>query len=245
MLNDTVFLKVMRHRVCHTALAATLAFVTCAVAEAGVMLSFGANSFSSNNPHTGASGTVSLTFAAVGGNVRVTAFVTNTTGQVTFGAGATKSSLTGFGFDLAPGVTYVANSFIGGLKLDTLIVNAAAQPFGSLDIAGADNNNFNGGNANNAITEGNSDTFSVLLAGMTAANMEAAFQNGFAYVTSINSVMRFQQVNAGAGSDKLQYNDPGPGTGPVPSVPEPGSFAILFGLVGSLIPAWRQRRQPV
>lgn len=242
MVRNTILFKIAQHRVAQTAFAVMLALGTSAVADAGIILNFGPTSTSSNNPPTGASGTVSLSFLDNGPNVTVTALVANTTGSIpSFGAGATAATLTGFGFDLVDGVSYAAGTFVPGLNLDTLILNAAAQPFGTLDVAGADNNNFNGGNANDGITAGNSDTFSFELTGLAAAAMETAFQLGFnADPGTLNSVMRFQQVNAGAGSDKLQYN-PGTEPPPGPLVPEPASLALwtVLGLAGV---AGRRRR---
>lgn len=196
-----------------------------------ILLDFGQNSISTNSPHTGAAGTVTLDFTDhLSGYVQVTATVKNTTGQTTFGAGATSATLTGFGFDLVDGVSYVTNSFVAGTALDTAILDAQASPFGSLDFAAADNGNFLGANANGGLSTGSVDVFSLGLhaslnsPALTAAAMMQQFQTAFGNPTDLDAVMRFQQVNAGAGSDKLLYVDPDPN--PNPTVPEPSSIAF-------------------
>jgi hypothetical protein len=195
-------------------------------------------SVSSNNPFTGASGSLMLTFMDTGlsGIASVLASVTNTTGVgAAFGAGATTSTMTGVGFDFLTGVTYVVNSFSGGAIFDTLILNANARPFDTLDIALADNSNYNGGNANNGLTQGNSDaaSFRLSYSGYTnAAALDAAFGSAFSAGT-LQASMRFQQVNAGAGSDKLNY---------APSVvPLPAAGWLLLAGIGGLFAARRRK----
>lgn len=171
-----------------------------------ISLIFDGSSTSSNTPATGASGTVDLTFTdQTSGDVLLTLDITNTTGTIpSFGDGATTSKLTGFGFNLLTDVTYVASSFAGDTNLTTLLQNANAAPFGPLDLAVADNNNWQGGNANNALPQGSSNTVSLQLtvgAFGDASGLASAFFEGFS--DDLTSVMRFQQVNAGAGSDKL------------------------------------------
>ncbi|MDY7020373.1 MAG: PEP-CTERM sorting domain-containing protein, partial [Cyanobacteriota bacterium] len=109
---------------------------------------------------------------------------------------------TGIGFNLANGVSLVNGSFNNTGFLDTLIENASLPPFGTFDIGIADNNNFQGGNAQQALPEGGSTTASLLLSTTSSASdVEQAFLDLFS--DDSNFVARFQSVNAGAGSDKL------------------------------------------
>lgn len=205
--------------------ATALSAVTAASASA-LSLKFDSSSISSNSLASGAAGEVDMTFSDAGGQVRVSAIVRNTTGMISFGAGATKGKLTGFGFDLLPGVAF-AGTFTSGSFLDETLLNAAFNPFGSLDLAFADNSNFLGGNPKKALPEGRQDSFAFALALGAfgdAAALEAAFQNAFASGT-LDAGLRFQQVNAGAGSDKLLLAPQ------VSAVPLPAAGLLLaFGL---------------
>lgn len=95
-----------------------------------------------------------------------------------------------------------------------------------------DNNNFSGGNANAALPEGQSTLVSFeFISGDDAATLESNFFNGF-NDGSLDIVSRFQQVNAGAGNDKLLGGTISPNPDPDPdpdptSVPEPGSLAAM------------------
>lgn len=207
--------------------AAALASVLMAGSASAITLNFDSTSISSNSPATGASGSVVLSFADEGGDVRVTADITNTTGTITsFGEGATESKLTGFGFDLVAGVSYIDGSFTTTGYLDTLIEDAELSPFGTFDIAAADNNNFLGGNANDALPQGMSTQVSFLFdTTLDALGLDSAF--AAAFNDGLKAVMRFQQVNAGEGSDKLLYQPPAP-------VPLPAAGWLLFGALGGL-----------
>ncbi len=212
-----------------------LAFVLSAsVANATIILNFDSTSTSSNSPATGASAKAELSFSDVAGQVKIDFGFRNTTGELTaFGAGATASKLTGVAIDLFSPNTGVSG-FVGGAFLDTLIQGAAAQPFGTLDIGIADNGNFNGGNPNGALAQGQTDTASLILSGtgLTAINLESAFATGFTDGT-LNFVARFQQVNAGAGSDKLQGGTCCDGGVPPTAIPEPAILMLIsLGLLG-------------
>ena len=160
---------------------------------------FGPNSTSSNSTATGASAFVDFSFTQVGNDVEIGLGITNTTGVIpAFGEGATSSKLTGIGFDLLAGLSVVNGSFANTGFLDTLILNAAFQPFDSLDVGIADNNNFNGGNANGALAEGDSTTASVVVTGgspLVASVLENLFLAGF-QSGDLALGARFQQVNA-------------------------------------------------
>lgn len=193
-----------------------------------------------NSTHTGASGTVEWTLENSGSDILLKWDISNTTGEIpSFGDGATKAMLTGFGVNLPNGVTYVTGSFVAGNKLDTLILDANASPFGTLRIAAADNNNFNGGNANSALEEGASDQVSLKLTGLNLADMVQAFTTSFQPPVSLSAVMRFQQVNAGSGSEKLLFT--GSST-PPQVVPEPTSIA-MWGIFGIGVTASVRRRR--
>jgi hypothetical protein len=145
------------------------------------------------------------------------------------------------------GASYVANSFMASTSFDTLIEDAPAPPNGTLDVAFADNNNFTGGNANGALVQGQTETVSLLLStALDATAYKAAF--AAALNNGLTAVMRFQQVNAGAGSDKLLFGGtvptgpgPGPGPGPNPApVPLPAAGWMLLAALGGMA-FWRRR----
>ena len=209
---------------------AAIAALTVSVASAAnaLTLSFDETSTSSNSTLTGASATVEMVFTDVGaGLVDIVTTVSNTTDTTSFGAGATESQLTGFGFDLLSGLSFIQADSSAGSTLDTFLTDAAFNPFGELDLAAADNNNFIGGNARGALSEGDSDTFTFRIAyNQTlfggAAALEEAYMSAF-LDDGVNAGLRFQSVNAGEGSDKLSLT----------VVPVPASiFLLLSGLMG-------------
>ncbi len=209
---------------------AAIAALTVSVASAAnaLTLSFDETSTSSNSTLTGASATVEMVFTDVGaGLVDIVTTVSNTTDTTSFGAGATESQLTGFGFDLLSGLSFIQADSSAGSTLDTFLTDAAFNPFGELDLAAADNNNFIGGNARGALSEGDSDTFTFRIAyDQTlfggAATLEEAYMSAF-LDDGVNAGLRFQSVNAGEGSDKLSLT----------VVPVPASiFLLLSGLMG-------------
>lgn len=227
-----------------TITGAAFALAAFATQAGAVTLTFGADSLTSNPMHTGAAGTVDLSFSDDAGGVLVNATVTNTTGDTSFGDGATESKLTGFGFALVDGASYVSGSFTAGSYLDYAFETGVdAPPNGFLDVAFADNDNWLGGNPNGALPQGMSDSFSFLLSGYTATEMEIAFAEAFSSVDdTLLAILRFQSVNAGAGSDKLVYQpgeDPNPGPAPIP-LPA-GGLLMLTGLLG-LTAARRARK---
>ena len=217
--------------------------LTATSAHAGSLfaLDFGADSTSSNNPLTGASGSVGFMFTDEGGHVRVMLDIENTTGSQLFGDNATSSKLTGFGFDLLTGVSFVAGSFVGDADnhFTELLLNADAQPFGSLELAVADNNNFNGGNANGALPANDSANVGFLLdSTQNAADLGAAFQAAFFSVPTLQASMRFQQVEGGnnnGASDKLLFNPP------MSVMPLPAGFLLMLSALSVIGLIARQR----
>lgn len=218
---------------------------------------FGANSQSSNSSATGAAASVKFEFQDLGSDrVQIDLEIKNTTGEDSFGAGATTSKLTGIAFDMFDGFNLVSSSL--GSELDTLLTDVRFQPFsstvGNFNFAIADNTNFEGGNANGALAQGSTNTVSLVYSGLGDESIESLRAR---YKTAVESesiaiAARFQQVNAGAGSDKLLGGeigggspDPDPNPTPEPAqVPEPGSL-LGFGLLagGTLILGKRKRVQ--
>lgn len=210
-------------------------------------LNFDDDSITSNKQLTGASGAIGFTFDDEGGDVRVTLDIANTTDVTNFGAGATASKLTGFGFDLVEGVAFGGGFTTTGF-LDTVIENAKFKPFDRLDLAFADNRKFNGGNPRNALPEGETATVTFLLdADMSAAALGDAYLQAFLVDDTARAGLRFQNVNPGKGSDKLIYVGgvivpPGGGAG-VASVPTPASLPLFVAALLGLAFLSRQRRR--
>lgn len=213
-----------------------------------VSLQFGASSFSSNTPETGASALVTLTLSDVlaGSTAKLTVNVENTTGSGTpFGSGAQTGTLTAFGFNLLAGMSL--SNFAGGLALDTELTTATLTPFNALDVWASDDNNLQGGNANSALAKGDNDTVMWDLdysnSGFANASaLDAAWQSYFdaspaGTKDDARAIVRFMQVDAGAGSDKLKYVLP-----PVPLNASLPFLAASLGLGGLM---FRKRRRVV
>ncbi len=202
--------------------------------------SFGGTSTSSNSTATGAAATVDFDFIDIGNSqVQLNLKFSNTTGQDTFGAGATSSALTGIAFDIFDDISVASYSLSG--NLGTWLTDVKLEPFsnrvGNFDIGFADNNNFTGGNANNAVETGEFSLATLVFDASEGADaLKDRFRQGLASET-IYATARFQQVNAGAGSDKLlggRINDP---FGPVEEpkeTPEPAAIGGLGLLIGYL-----------
>ncbi|MEB3355724.1 MAG: PEP-CTERM sorting domain-containing protein, partial [Synechococcales bacterium] len=108
--------------------------------------------------------------------------------------------------------------------------------------------NFLGGNANGALSEGQTTTASIKLSLAEAKNAQQIEEAFFAALSQnvLNVGVRFQQVNAGAGSDKLSGgtiqgasnndNDEDKSV----EVPEPGSL-LGMGLLAGVMATVRKR----
>jgi hypothetical protein len=214
---------------------------------------FGADSESSNTPATGAAATVEFDFQDLGNNqVQIDLQIKNTTGEETFGVGATTSKLTGVAFDMFDNLNLVSSNL--GTELDTLLEDVSFAPFsgtvGNFDFALADNNNFLGGNANGALAEGLTNNVSLVFDGLNGESVDA-FRTRFEAALeseTLNIAARFQQVN-GSLSDKLlggelisDTPDPDPTDDPV-QTPEPGTLLGFGLLAGTLILGARKRSQ--
>lgn len=191
---------------------------------------------SSNTPHTGASGKVEMVFSNLGtGEFKIDFTISNTTGTPVFGDGATESKLTGFGFDILSTSSILSHTL--GTVFDTFIQNAALPPFGTVIAAFANDGNFQGGGPQGALPQGQSESgLSVTLSDSNyadAAALKTAMALGFGN-GDLDAVMRFQDVNAGEGSDKLKYiglGGPGDVTTPVPV---PAAMWLLLTALGGL-----------
>ena len=227
------------------ATVAATALMLGAAHAASFTVNFGAGSTSTNDPATGASGTVLFDFMDTADGVLVKLTVTNTTDTTDFGAGADEGTLTGLLLDLADGVSYVDGSAMVGTYLDTFETGESLAPFGTFDLYFGNDGNPEGGNANDALPEGEMDMVSFLLSGIDDADAAydaylAAFLSGDA-----RAALRFQQVNAGEGSDKL-LNGMVVGvdiiTDDLNPVPVPGA-ALLMGSALAAGAAARRRRR--
>ncbi|MBE9067545.1 hypothetical protein IQ260_12835 [Leptolyngbya cf. ectocarpi LEGE 11479] len=226
-----------------------LTLATVNPAEAFVY-SFDSTSQSSNSPATGASASIEFNFNDLSADqIQIDLSITNTTGQLDsglFGAGATSSKLTGIAFDLFDGLNIVSRSTNG--KLDTWLNDVDFNPFsnsvGDFTIALADNNNFTGGNANGAVATGETSTASFVITGFEANTSSTELQEQFRQAfenQQLDIAARFQQVNAGGGSDKLLGGSvsggilpPEPPSEEPAQVPEPGLMLGMGVSVGLL-----------
>ncbi|MBD1869620.1 PEP-CTERM sorting domain-containing protein [Cyanobacteria bacterium FACHB-471] len=230
-----------------TAVGALAIALSASLPAQAFTFSFGSSSQSSNPQTTGASALLTFDFSEVVGNsnaIKVDLKIENTTGDSIFGAGATSSKLTGIALDLLPGLT--ASSFVGDQYLDTFLTNVNFTPFSNsadnFSIGIADNNNFEAGNANAALPQGATSQISFVVAGFTpgktAAELEADFLAAYSNSKDgIDIAARFQQVNAGEGSDKLLGGTPGEDE---VTVPEPATVLGL-SLIGGVF-ATRRRK---
>ncbi len=222
-------------------LAAGVALTSSVLAPSSAQafsLSFGSTSTSSNNIATGASAKVDFNFSQAGNNVLLNLNLLNTTGQTTFGAKATQSTLMGITFDLVEGLNVVAKSYVGSSFFSNLLSSVSFTPFsnsgGNFDVGIAHNDKFEGGNTKGGLTQGLSSSVSFLLSGtnLVANNLENAFLTGFQDGT-LRIASRFQAVNAGAGSDKLL----GGILKPTVVVPAPGTAASVVEPAAAPAPA--------
>ncbi len=188
--------------------------------------------------NTGASALLDFDFADAVGGVLLNRSINNTT-DGSKGLGATQATLVGVGFDLLSGMSAEYNA--NGSSFTKLYQNAALQPYGTFDIGirSAGSGNFAGGNPQGGLKAGESTVVSFLLKGVqgNATSIESAFLSGFTS-GSLNVVGRFQQVNAGGGSDKVLGSVQQP---PSTEVPEPATMGALALVGGGILSARRRR----
>ncbi|MBD2099933.1 PEP-CTERM sorting domain-containing protein [Leptolyngbya sp. FACHB-261] len=239
------------------------AIVTGALTSTGFLQAAPAEAFSlsispqyGSTENTGSAASLGFNFSQVGANVLLDLTVSNTTNG-TQGLGATQSTLVGVAFDLLSGVSvssYNANGS-GFTKLwsDSTATLNPANLFGTFDVGiSPPRNSFAGGNPQQGLTAGNSTSVSFLLSGnsLNASNLGSAFLAGF-QDGSLRAAGRFQQVNAGGGSDKVRAGVPTPPKPEQPpetpnpeKVPEPSAISALV-LAGLVILKGRKRQNSV
>ena len=239
-----------------TLAAACVAFSSLAVgANSAQALTVRISPTFGSTENTGSTANLNFGFVQQGADVLLNLGIQNTTNG-TVGLGATQSTLVGVGFNLPHIVTSViaynpqSSNFTKTFgSLPGSSGDAYLPPLGKFDVGirSADptkvpkvSSTFVGGNPQQGLTAGQSGLVSFLLGGnnLTAFGVEAAFQNLFATSAfpspGAQIAGRFQQVNAGGGSDKVA------GQATTTAVPTP---ALLPGLIGLGLSALRKRKQ--
>lgn len=187
--------------------------------------------------NTGSTANLDFNFKQQGKDILLKLGIANTTNG-TVGLGATRSTLVGVAFDLPDDLsTYSSDYTFGGSGFTKFWQNPSLQPFGTFDIGiSPQRNSFAGGNPTDGLTAGQSTSVSFVLKGsnLDAANVEKEFLTGFENGT-LRAVGRYQQVNAGGGSDKVL------GGIRKKKVPEPATLAGL-GLVAGAMAMSRCRK---
>lgn len=154
--------------------------------------------------NTGSTALLNFNFVQDGSNVLLNLSIANTTNGST-GLGATASTLVGVGFDLPSVISSFQYKALGS-TFTQLYTDASLNPYGTFDVGirSDGSGNFSGGNPQQGLTAGQSTLVSFLFSGngLTASSVESAFLSGI-NKGSLDVVGRFQQVNAGGGSDKV------------------------------------------
>lgn len=228
------------------------AFAAAGIALASTLAANPAQAFSlSINPqfgsteNTGSTANLDFSFVQSGADVLLNLGIKNTTNG-TVGLGATQSTLVGVALDLlGGGVTSYSYNAMGSSFTNTYKNVSIPGSFGNtafdFGIRSAGNGNFVGGNPQQGLTAGQSTLVSFLLKGsgsLSAANVESSFLSRFSS-GAMSVAGRFQQVNAGGGSDKVLggvVETPPSNEPPAEAVPEPTTMmglatagALLFG----------------
>jgi hypothetical protein len=223
-----------------SALAATFAIAsTLAAANPADAFTLSINPNNGSTENTGSTALLDFNFVQEGSQVKLNLGIKNTTNG-SAGLGATASTLVGVGLDLPSLISSFTYNSLNSAFSKTYS-NIALNPLGTFDygIRSEGSGNFTGGNPQAGLTAGQSTLVSFLFAGngLTAQSVESAFFNGFKD-GSMQAVGRFQQVNAGGGSDKvlasLIAGSNSETLGGAAGVPEPTTMAgvaVAAGLV--------------
>jgi hypothetical protein len=191
--------------------------------------------------NTGASANLDFNFSQAGTDTLLDLGITNTTNG-SLGLGATQATLVGIGFELptpAPSFTY--SPLLSTFTQTYFSQNATLNPYGTFDVGirSAGSGNFTGGNPQQGLTAGQSTTVRFSFANQTATSLETSFQTLFAGSTNSTPLIvgRFQQVNAGGGSDKV-VGGLAPQSQAVPAPP-----AVLGMLTAAALGLSKRRKQ--
>ncbi len=183
-----------------------------------------ADTFTLNGINTGVTGTVNITQLT---NNLLTVTVTNTS------TATVQGKITSIGFDLpgtGGGAFTLVSSTNGNYRLVTEVAGNASGISRTFEIALLTGPNFNGGgNPGRGIIEGATATFTI--SGDFTGFSQQQIASGM--------FLRFQDVNAGGGSDVARCA----GCGPPPEIPEPATMVLLGTGLAGVAGAIRKRRR--